>query len=116
MWHQPLLHHDQVQISPAVKNLLHGHLAAAVLRHKAVCQFVGCHSQRMFGGHRLEPGRHRVFPVGRVTGVEHNVWYAQHIGGQGTCNARKIVDDGNGVVFFQHRQHRFQIGLRFVQE
>ena len=114
--HQPLLHHDQVQISPTVKNFLHGHLAAAVLYHKAIGQFVGGHPQGMVGGHRLEPGRHRVLPVGRVAGVEHNVGHSQHIGGQGTGNARKIVDDGVGAVLFQHRQHRFQIGLRFMQE
>ena len=116
MGHQALLHHDQIEIPPAVKDLLHGHLSAAVLRCKAVGQLVGCHPQRMVGGHRLEPGSHRVFPVGRVTGIEHDIGCAQHIGRQSTGNTRKIVDNGIGAVLLQRRQDRFQIGFRFLQE
>ena len=113
---QPLLHHDQVEIPPAVKNFFYRHPAAAILCHKAVGQLGGGHPQRMVRRHRFKSGGHRIFPIGRVAGVEHDVGHIQHIGCQSTGNARKVVNNGIGAVPLQFGQHRLQIGLRFVQE
>lgn len=110
------LHHDQVEVPVTVEDLLDGHQAAAVFFGVTLSQLGRGLAQGMVCRDVLEAGGHRVAGVRGIAGVEHDVGHLETVGGDSPCDARKVMDDGVGLVVFQGVQHRVDVGPSLVQK